>query len=66
MYKLFRFFIFNMHSNIYSCLFHDANIKEENIIIKNTQSLLRLLGGLHAMNELENVKSIISKHSHRN
>ncbi len=22
----------NMHSNIYSCLFHDANIKEENII----------------------------------
>ncbi len=55
-----------MHSNIYSCLFHDANIKEENIIIKNTQSLLRLLGGLHAMNELENVKSIISKHSHRN
>ncbi len=21
-----------MHSNIYSCLFHDANIKEENII----------------------------------
>ncbi len=25
-------FFFNMHSNIYSCLFHDANIKEENII----------------------------------
>ncbi len=25
-------FFFNMHSNIYSCLFRDANIKEENII----------------------------------
>ncbi len=24
-----------MHSNIYSCLFHDANIKEENIIDSN-------------------------------
>ncbi len=28
--KLFWFF-FNMHSNIYSCLFRAANIKEENI-----------------------------------
>ncbi len=86
-----------MHSNIYSCLFHDANIKEENIIDSDAawteanvvtslqikkckthllfvfdlkiyrkmrlcynknkkQSLLRLLGGLHAMNGLENVK----------
>ncbi len=25
-------FFFNMHSNIYSCLFHAANIKEESII----------------------------------
>ncbi len=25
-------FFFNMHSNIYSCLFLSANIKEENII----------------------------------
>ncbi len=25
-------FFSNMHSNIYSCLFRDANIKEENII----------------------------------
>ncbi len=91
-------FIFNMHSNIYSILFHDANIKEENIIDskfslnwcehsylttnkknakhiyclysiskcterwdlviikKNTQSFLRLLGGLRGMNGLENVK----------
>ncbi len=24
-----------MHSNIYSCLYRDANIKEENIIISN-------------------------------
>ncbi len=86
-----------MHSNIYSCLFCDANIKEEHIIdsnsawteanvvtslqiqehkthllfvfdlkiyrkmklcviIKKTQSLLQLLGGLRAMNGLENVK----------
>ncbi len=31
----FSDFFFNMHSNIYSCLFHDANIKEENIIDSN-------------------------------
>ncbi len=94
----FSFFFFNMHSNIYSCLFRDANIKEENIIdshaawteanvvtslqikerkthllfvfdlkiyrkirlcviIKKTQSLLRLLGGLRAMNGPENIIS---------
>ncbi len=29
--KLFKF-LFNMHSNIYSCLFCAANIKQENII----------------------------------
>ncbi len=29
--NLFRFY-FNMHSNIYSCLSHPLNIKEENII----------------------------------
>ncbi len=86
-----------MYSNIYSCLFHNANIKEENIIEsnaawteanvvtslqikkrktfivciwsqnvqkdetlcynnKNTQSLLRLLDGLRALNGLEHVK----------
>ncbi len=81
-----------MYSNIYSCLFHDADIKVENIIDskatwteanvvirsqnvqkdetfviikKHTQSLLRLLGGLRAINELETLK-IISKHLHRN
>ncbi len=34
-----HFFI--MHSNIYSCLFHDANIKEENIIDSNAE-LMRM------------------------
>ncbi len=106
--KIVLIFFLNMLLNIFSCLFHDANIKEGNIFDFNaawtqansylttnkktqntfivcirsqhlqkdetlcynkkknthTQSLLRLLGGLRAMNGLEN--NIISKHLYHN